>query len=420
MIFVPKFSETEELILDNIKISLFSEEVKSKNKKFYQEYIKNQIELTTQAQLYFSVEIEENSQRKLIGIISAFRRNSRDYFGNSCIFQFLVKPEYKTDKNISSILMLVNKHFFRIFKVATVFIAKENFQEYKNILEQNNFKRTERFFINKNVEFWESSAVKQKYSIIPFTNNIFHITDGTGVFCTLVEGTKSSLLIDTLWGVSALPELISKINDKPYKVVNTHCHPDHAFGNLQFEKVFIPKDDEIVYKEINQYDSSREENFADEEDIRLYKNLKFPPIEYINENEEINLGELTVQIVSLRGHTLGSLGYLVKEEKILIAGDAISNNLWFFLKESLSIKEMLPIYKKANQLDFEKVVSSHSKVMWNKNILDTIIANLEQILAGTYFYDSSTNAEIEGYKTTQITYSDQNYDSVILIRITSE
>ena len=233
MIFVPKFSETEELILDNIKISLFSEEVKSKNKKFYQEYIKNQIELTTQAQLYFSVEIEENSQRKLIGIISAFRRNSRDYFGNSCIFQFLVKPEYKTDKNISSILMLVNKHFFRIFKVATVFIAKENFQEYKNILEQNNFKRTERFFINKNVEFWESSAVKQKYTIIPFTNNIFHITDGTGVFCTLVEGTKSSLLIDTLWGVSALPELISKINDKPYKVVNNFI----IFWNKNFFKL---------------------------------------------------------------------------------------------------------------------------------------------------------------------------------------
>ena len=362
------------------------------------------------------METEKNSQRKLIGIISAFRRNSRDYFGNSCIFQFFLCPEYKTDENISSILMLVNKHFFRIFKVATIFIARENFQEYKNILEQNNFTITERFFINKNVEFWESSAVKQKYTIIPFTNNIFHITDGTGVFCTLVEGTKSSLLIDTLWGVSALPELIYKINDKPYKVVNTHCHPDHAFGNLQFEKVFIPKDDEIVYKEINQYDSSREENFADEEDIRLYKNLKFPPIEYINENEEINLGELTIQIVSLRGHTLGSLGYLVKEEKILIAGDAISNNLWFFLKESLAIEDMLPIYKKVNQLDFEKVVSSHSKMMWDKELINVIIANLEQIAAGTFTYDSSTNESIMGYETTKAFYSSQDYESTILIR----
>ena len=90
------------------------------------------------------------------------------------------------------------------------------------------------------------------------------------------------------------------------------------------------------------------------------------------------------------------------------------------MKESLAVNEIIPIYKSVKELDFEKVISSHSKVMWNKNILDTIIANLEQILAGTYFYDSSTNAEIEGYKTTQITYSDQNYDSVILIRITSE
>ena len=416
MIFIPKFSETEELFANNIKIRIFSEEVKINNNKIYQEFVNNQIELTTQAQLNFSIEIEENSQRRLIGIISAFRRNSRDYFGNSCIFQFYLRPEYKTSDNISSILKLINEHFFRIFKVATIFIARENFQEYKNILEQNNFKRTERFFINKNVEFWESSAVKQKYTIIPFTNNIFHITDGTGVFCTLVEGKKSSLLIDTLWGVSALPELISKINDKPYKVVNTHCHPDHAFGNLQFEKVFIPKDDEIVYKEINQYDSSREENFADEEDIRLYKNLKFPSIEYINENQEIDLGELAVQIISLRRHTLGSLGYLVKEEKILIAGDAISNNLWFFLKESLAIEDMLPIYKKANQLDFEKVVSSHSKVMWDKELINVIIANLEQIAAGTFTYDSSTNETIMGYETTKAFYSSQDYESTILIR----
>ena len=47
-------------------------------------------------------------------------------------------------------------------------------------------------------------------------------------------------------------------------------------------------------------------------------------------------------------------------------------------------------------------------------------SDTKDLQAGTYFYDSSTNAEIEGYKTTQITYSDQNYDSVILIRISSE
>ena len=45
MLFIPKISETEELISDNIKIRLFSEEVKSKNEEFYQEYLKNQIEL---------------------------------------------------------------------------------------------------------------------------------------------------------------------------------------------------------------------------------------------------------------------------------------------------------------------------------------------------------------------------------------
>ena len=175
-------------------------------------------------------------------------------------------------------------------------------------------------------------------------------------------------------------------------------------------------DEDDEYEEEETDDSPVEDPFADEEDIRLYKNLKFPSIEYINENQEIDLGELAVQIISLRGHTLGSLGYLVKEEKILIAGDAISNNLWFFLKESLAIEDMLPIYKKANQLDFEKVVSSHSKVMWDKELINVIIANLEQIAAGTFTYDSSTNETIMGYETTKAFYSSQDYESTILIR----
>lgn len=416
MNFIPKISHAQNLIHGDIKIKLLSDDDKNKNYKYIEDFYQNQNHFANQQQTVFSVFKSDNSEI-FAGLICAFRRNSRDYFGNSCIVQIKLQ---NIEENITSVLEIIKKHFYNIFKVGTIFITFQNIDEYETLLQQSDFSKTQRAYLNTDIKFWQCNAVKQKFTVIPFANNIFHITDGTGAFCTLVTGTNSALLVDTLWGVSALPEFILKINELPYVVVNTHCHPDHAFGNVQFKRVLIPQEDEVVYKEITKYNSSREENYFDDEDRILYKDLNFPPIEYIQKDTEFDLGNLTVQVVCLSGHTKGSLGFLVKEEKILIAGDAICNNLWFFMKESLAVNEIIPIYKKAKELDFEKVISSHSKVMWNKNILDTIIANLEQILAGTYFYDSSTNAEIEGYKTTQITYSDQNYDSVILIRIASE
>lgn len=41
------------------------------------------------------------------------------------------------------------------------------------------------------------------------------------------------------------------------------------------------------------------------------------------------------------GHTKGSAGFLVLEEKILIAGDALNESLWLFNYGSLSMKQYI-------------------------------------------------------------------------------
>ena len=58
--------------------------------------------------------------------------------------------------------------------------------------------------------------------------------------------------------------------------------------------------------------------------------------------QHISLGNLNIVAVSLVGHTKGSIGLIVQEEGILIAGDALNERLWLFNYGSLS---MINLYK---------------------------------------------------------------------------
>lgn len=45
----------------------------------------------------------------------------------------------------------------------------------------------------------------------------------------------------------------------------------------------------------------------------------------------ISLGNLNMIVISLAGHTKGSVGFIVPEEDILISRDALNEGLWLFM-----------------------------------------------------------------------------------------
>ena len=57
-------------------------------------------------------------------------------------------------------------------------------------------------------------------------------------------------------------------------------------------------------------------------------------------------------VVSLAGHTQGSIGFIVQEEDILIAGDALNEGLWLFNYGSLSMTDLYETIKATMTLDF--------------------------------------------------------------------
>lgn len=172
------------------------------------------------------------------------------------------------------------------------------------------------------------------YEYTKIRENIWQIAEDDGVCCTLVKGSKMAVLIDTGYGRRNLRAFIEENVTTPYIVINSHGHPDHIGGNHWFDTVYSLRKEWDVIKHF-------EENGP-----KLY-NLK-----EIQIGQHISLGDLNIVVVSLAGHTQGSIGFIVQEEDILIAGDALNEGLWLFNYGSLSMTDLYETIKATMTLDF--------------------------------------------------------------------
>lgn len=118
---------------------------------------------------------------------------------------------------------------------------------------------------------------------------------------------------------SALKDFIDSNNLKLVRVLNTHLHIDHQFGNkFLFDTYGIApeahKNDEfwlkIVKKGATRYGLSIEE---DAQEIGSY----------IDENQEIKFGNTVLKIFHIPGHSPGHLVFYNEADNVLFAGDVL-------------------------------------------------------------------------------------------------
>lgn len=160
------------------------------------------------------------------------------------------------------------------------------------------------------------------------SDSIYHIMDKLNVFSTLIIGNKMAILFDTSYGIANLKNFVDGLIEVPYKVINSHGHIDHVGGNYQFDEFFIHKDDIELYFEhsskemrLQIFDMARSEGIISDlesADVNSYLTANLKTIEPV---VQLDLGGVTVEVISMKGHTKGSIGLLVREEKILLAGD---------------------------------------------------------------------------------------------------
>ena len=201
----------------------------------------------------------------------------------------------------------------------------------------------------------------------------------------LVIGEEKACMIDTMNGYNDLYKAAREITDKPLVVVNTHGHPDHIFGNIFFEEVYMhPEDWGMAESFMNRPD------FVEE---CQKHGLKAPKVHPIQEGDIIELGGRTLEVYEIPGHTMGGILLLLKEERILFTGDSINHHLWMQLDGCLPLVEYVEKLDAVMHLEekADRILHGHAQDFDSISLIRSLRNGIVEICEGKTENDKPYN-----------------------------
>lgn len=223
------------------------------------------------------------------------------------------------------------------------------------------------------------------------SGHLTRIITPCGVCMYLVEGTEKAALLDTGFGFGDLKSYVESLTSKPYEVLLSHGHMDHAGGAVQFDRVYLNERDWALER----WHNTRERRIWDvrhgpggmpdgitEDDFLPDRAQPYTPLD---EGDVFDLGGVTVVPVAVPGHTAGSLIFLIPEDRTAIFGDACGEHTLLLFGESAPIADYRAglLHMREFEARFDTVLRNHGSYSSPKQILADNIELCGDILAGT-------------------------------------
>ena len=146
----------------------------------------------------------------------------------------------------------------------------------------------------------------------------------------LLNGTKSSLLIDTGLGIMNIADEVRKLTDKPVIAVATHIHWDHIGGHKYFPD-FYAHEGELNWLH-GEFPLSAGQirdmvvdrcRLPDGYDVRDYEFFQGAPTRVLKDGDEIDIGSRTVRVLHTPGHSPGHMCFWEEGRGYLFTGDLV-------------------------------------------------------------------------------------------------
>lgn len=226
------------------------------------------------------------------------------------------------------------------------------------------------------------------YQSEKLSERLYRITEIGGVCCYLAIGDNKACLLDTGCGYGNLKVYVETITDKPIFVILTHGHHDHMGASALFDEVYMNHDDIPVFHEFGVMERRLQDAKEQEQTKHFTKEDLIPTrkteIKNIKDGQEFDLGQLTIKMIHVKGHTRGIMCPLLVEERSIIFGDACGVSVLLFDEYSSNVSEYKESLQKLKQYekDYDYIYRNHGTFWSPKELLDNVIECCNLIIEG--------------------------------------
>ena len=195
-------------------------------------------------------------------------------------------------------------------------------------------------------------------------DGVWQLSDALDDRCYLVRGEERALLVDATSGLGDLRRAVAELCDLEPTVALTHFHYDHSGGARWFGRALVsPEDLPLVAGEASDareaISTLRSRGLVGAGGPWAYDDAPETSLSVVHGGDVFDLGGLTVEAVRLPGHTAGSIGYLVRERRMLLSGDAVTPVMCLFSRESLTIAAYRATLARMAELPFDEFWTGH-------------------------------------------------------------
>ena len=193
------------------------------------------------------------------------------------------------------------------------------------------------------------------------------IIEEEGVRFFLLEGTKKALLIDSGMNTHNAKEIAESLTKLPVELINTHADGDHTGSNAEFSAPYMHP------AELPNYHKS---------------GACFSEITPVWDGDMLELGQRAIFVITLPGHTPGSIALYDRKYKNLFSGDPIQDGSIFMFgpyRDMVGYRHSLLKLKKS-PLQIVNIYPSHGSYPIHMDIVDKLIDASEKIMKGSVPY----------------------------------
>ena len=146
------------------------------------------------------------------------------------------------------------------------------------------------------------------------------------------------------------------MTDLPLTVILSHGHIDHIGGSVYFDEVFMRQEERSVFVEYS--DEIVTGWMKDMCGKELPEDYKYDCRGWVQikdlEMGSFDLGDLPCEIISLQGHTIGSVGIYLPTLRLLLSGDALTPVMCMNFTNHMGLEELAATIRMVQNMENDR------------------------------------------------------------------